>query len=149
IKIKNQKETPVDTPNPSFANDQKTVEQLSASRARINAELSKVIIGQHQVIEELLLALFAGGHCLITGAPGLAKTLLVKSMAQIFHLKFQRVQFTPDLMPADITGVEILQEFTEGRKMVFVIGPILANMIQADEINRTPPKTQADRKSVV
>src|SRR4051812_40733879 len=101
---------PVDTPNTPYANEQKTVDQLQASRARINAELSKVIVGQHQVIEELLLALFAGGHCLITGAPGLAKTLLVKSIAQIFHLKFQRIQFTPDLMPADITGTEILQE---------------------------------------
>src|SRR4051812_9294215 len=114
-----------------------------ASRAKINAELSKVIVGQHQVIEELLLVLFAGGHCLITGAPGLAKTLLVKSIAQIFHLKFQRIQFTPDLMPADITGTEILQETGEGRKMTFIRGPVFANMVLADEINRTPPKTQA------
>jgi len=106
-------------------NDQKAVEQIGASRTRINAELSKVIVGQHQVIEELLLALFAGGHCLITGAPGLAKTLLVKSIAQIFHLKFQRIQFTPDLMPADITGTEILQETGEGRKMTFIRGPVL------------------------
>src|SRR4051812_41655872 len=114
-----------------------------ASRAKINAELSKVIVGQHQVIEELLLVLFAGGHCLITGAPGLAKTLLVKSIAQIFHLKFQRIQFTPDLMPADITGTEILQDTGEGRRMAFIRGPVFANMILADEINRTPPKTQA------
>jgi MoxR-like ATPase len=133
----------VETPKPSHAEEQKTVEQLAASRARINAELSKVIVGQHQVIEELLLALFAGGHCLITGAPGLAKTLLVKSIAQIFHLKFQRIQFTPDLMPADITGTEILHDTGEQRKMVFIHGPIFANMILADEINRTPPKTQA------
>jgi MoxR-like ATPase len=95
------------------------------------------------VIEQILIALFSGGHCLITGAPGLAKTLLVKSLAQIFHLKFQRIQFTPDLMPADITGTEILQETGEGRKMLFVRGPVFANMILADEINRTPPKTQA------
>jgi MoxR-like ATPase len=96
------------------------------------------------VIEQILLALLAGGHCLITGAPGLAKTLLVKSIAQIFHLKFQRIQFTPDLMPADITGTEILQEAPGGgRTMTFVRGPIFANMILADEINRTPPKTQA------
>jgi MoxR-like ATPase len=95
------------------------------------------------VIEQLLIALFAGGHCLITGAPGLAKTLLVKSIAQVFHLKFQRIQFTPDLMPADITGTEILQETGEGRKMTFVRGPVFANIILADEINRTPPKTQA------
>src|SRR2546427_1819066 len=114
-----------------------------ASRTKINAELAKVIVGQHQVIEELLLALFAGGHCLITGAPGLAKTLLVKSMAQIFHLKFQRIQFTPDLMPADITGTEILHDTGEQRRMVFIRGPVFANMILADEINRTPPKTQA------
>jgi MoxR-like ATPase len=102
-----------------------------------------VIVGQKDVIEQILIALFAGGQCLITGAPGLAKTLLVKSIAQIFHLQFQRIQFTPDLMPADITGVEILQEGTDGRKMTFVRGPIFANMILADEINRTPPKTQA------
>ena len=96
------------------------------------------------MIEQILLALLAGGHCLITGAPGLAKTLLVKSIAQIFHLKFQRIQFTPDLMPADITGTEILQEAPGGgRTMTFVRGPIFANMVLADEINRTPPKTQA------
>jgi MoxR-like ATPase len=123
--------------------DRQAVERLSAGRVRIEAELGKAIVGQREVIEQILLALFAGGHCLITGAPGLAKTLLVKSIAQIFHLKFQRVQFTPDLMPADITGTEILQETAEGRKMVFVHGPVFANMILADEINRTPPKTQA------
>ena len=110
---------------------------------QIQRELGKVIVGQKDVIEQLLIALFAGGHCLITGAPGLAKTLLVKSLAQIFHLKFQRIQFTPDLMPADITGTEILQETAEGRHMNFVPGPVFANMILADEINRTPPKTQA------
>jgi len=100
-------------------------------------------VGQKQVIEEILIALLAGGHCLITGAPGLAKTLLVKSIARIFHLKFQRIQFTPDLMPADITGTEILQDTGEGRRMTFVKGPVFANMLLADEINRTPPKTQA------
>src|SRR5947199_486077 len=119
------------------------VDQIIAGRTRIQTELAKVIIGQNDVIERLLIALFAGGHCLITGAPGLAKTLLVKSLAQIFHLKFQRIQFTPDLMPADITGTEILQESGEGRRMTFVPGPVFANMILADEINRTPPKTQA------
>lgn len=102
-----------------------------------------MIVGQKEVVEQILVALFAGGHCLITGAPGLAKTLLVKSLAQIFHLKFQRVQFTPDLMPADITGTEILQESGEGRKLTFIPGPVFANIILADEINRTPPKTQA------
>ena len=121
------------------------VEQIKAARERISAELSKVIIGQKDVIEHLLIAVLSGGHCLITGAPGLAKTLLVKSLAQLFNLKFQRIQFTPDLMPADITGTEILQSAAGGteRKMVFVKGPIFANMILADEINRTPPKTQA------
>src|ERR1043166_7275767 len=97
-----------------------TVERLAAGRAQILSELAKVIVGQHEVIEQILIALLAGGHCLITGAPGLAKTLLVKSIAGIFHLKFQRIQFTPDLMPADITGTEILQDTPEGRKMVFV-----------------------------
>ena len=125
------------------ATDEQTVEQLVSGRTRIQAELSKVIVGQKDVIEQLLIALFAGGHCLITGAPGLAKTLLVKSIAQIFHLKFQRIQFTPDLMPADITGTEILQEIDGERRMTFVRGPIFANLILADEINRTPPKTQA------
>ncbi|MHC4678561.1 MAG: AAA family ATPase [Planctomycetota bacterium] len=119
------------------------VEQIGGAQQRIGDELSKVIIGQQDVIEHLLIAVLSGGHCLITGAPGLAKTLLVKSLAQLFNLKFQRIQFTPDLMPADITGTEILQQTAEGRKMIFIEGPIFANMILADEINRTPPKTQA------
>ena len=128
----------------SYEDEQKTVEQIRQGRTRIDTELSKVIVGQKAVVEELLIALFAGGHCLITGAPGLAKTLLVNSIAQVFHLKFQRIQFTPDLMPADITGTEILEETAEGkRRMAFVPGPIFANVILADEINRTPPKTQA------
>src|SRR5438477_10289040 len=113
--------------------DRATVERLTVGRDRIVAELAKVIVGQQEVIEQILIALLAGGHCLITGAPGLAKTLLVKSIARIFHLEFQRIQFTPDLMPADITGVEILQEGSDGRKMTFVKGPIFANMILADE----------------
>src|SRR5213083_2033863 len=133
----------METATDSYVAEQKAVEQLTASRARIQAELGKVIIGQREVIEQILIALLAGGHCLITGAPGLAKTLLVKSIARIFHLKFQRIQFTPDLMPADITGTEILQETEHGRHMSFVHGPVFANMILADEINRTPPKTQA------
>src|SRR5438094_3426868 len=130
------------TPDPTGAEKQ-TVEQIISSRAQIQSELAKVIVGQKEVIEQILIALFAGGHCLITGAPGLAKTLLVKSIAQIFHLKFQRIQFTPDLMPADITGTEILQDEGGTRKMLFVRGPVFANMLLADEINRTPPKTQA------
>src|SRR5438034_7954892 len=136
-------EPPQETISPSFQAERETVERLIAGRAQIEAELAKVIVGQKDVIEQILIALFAGGHCLITGAPGLAKTLLVKSIAQIFHLKFQRIQFTPDLMPADITGTEILEDTPEGRRMVFVKGPIFANMLLADEINRTPPKTQA------
>src|SRR6266699_7008515 len=123
--------------------EQQVVEQIRGSRHRVDEELSKVIVGQADVVEQLLISLFAGGHCLLTGAPGLAKTLLVRSIAQIFHLKFQRIQFTPDLMPADITGTEILHDTGEQRKMVFIHGPIFANMILADEINRTPPKTQA------
>ena len=128
----------------SYELEQQVVEQVGAGRDRIDAELSKVIVGQKQVTQELLICLFAGGHCLITGAPGLAKTLLVRSIAQIFHLKFHRIQFTPDLMPADITGTEILEDMPGGRRqMQFVKGPIFANVLLADEINRTPPKTQA------
>ena len=128
----------------TFEQEQKTVERIRSSKDQIREQLSKVIVGQHEVIEQLLLSLFAGGHCLITGAPGLAKTLLVRSISQIFHLKFQRIQFTPDLMPADITGTEILEESADGsRRMQFVKGPIFANVVLADEINRTPPKTQA------
>jgi MoxR-like ATPase len=127
-----------------YEQERNAVEQLRTSRGRIDAELSKVIVGQREAVEQLLISLFAGGHCLLTGAPGLAKTLLVKSIAQVFHLKFQRIQFTPDLMPADITGTEILQETDDGRRaLAFVRGPVFANVVLADEINRTPPKTQA------
>lgn len=128
----------------TYEAEQQVVDQLRESRSRIETELSKAIVGQKEAVEQLLISLFAGGHCLLTGAPGLAKTLLVRSIAQIFHLKFQRIQFTPDLMPADITGTEILEETSDGhRRMQFVKGPIFANVILADEINRTPPKTQA------
>jgi len=120
------------------------VEQIQEARQRIVGELSKAIVGQHDVIEQLLISLLAGGHCLITGPPGLAKTLLVRSVAQVFHLKFSRIQFTPDLMPVDIVGTEILEESQDGhRSLTFVKGPVFANVILADEINRTPPKTQA------
>jgi MoxR-like ATPase len=136
--------TPPAAPVDPFTAERETAERLIAGRARIDVELGKVIIGQREVIEQIMIALLAGGHCLITGAPGLAKTLLVKSIAQIFHLKFQRIQFTPDLMPADITGTEILQDTGDGgRRLTFVRGPVFANMVLADEINRTPPKTQA------
>lgn len=128
----------------SFEVQQQVVEQIRGSRERIFQELSKAIVGQTEVVEQILISLFAGGHCLITGAPGLAKTLLVRSIAQVFHLQFQRIQFTPDLMPADITGTEILEQSSDGhRRMQFVRGPIFGNVILADEINRTPPKTQA------
>lgn len=117
--------------------------RLQDGRAKVEAELGKAIIGQKEVVEQILLALISGGHCLITGAPGLAKTLLVKSVAKVFRLDFQRIQFTPDLMPADITGTEILNDTPEGRKLVFAKGPIFTNLLLADEINRTPPKTQS------
>jgi len=131
-------------PIETYEDEKRVVELFRASREKIDRELSKVIVGQKDVIQQLLISLFAGGHCLITGAPGLAKTLLVQSIAQIFHLKFQRIQFTPDLMPADITGTEILEEAGDGKRALqFVKGPIFANVILADEINRTPPKTQA------
>ncbi len=124
--------------------EQQVVEHLRESRARIDSELSKTIVGQKDVVQQLLISLLAGGHCLITGAPGLAKTLLVRSVAQIFHLKFQRIQFTPDLMPSDITGTEILEQRDDGRReLQFIQGAVFANVILADEINRTPPKTQA------
>ncbi len=119
------------------------VKLIRESKDKIDAELSKTIVGQKAVIEQLLICLFSGSHCLITGAPGLAKTLLVRSVAQVFHLEFRRIQFTPDLMPADITGTEILDEVDGRRVLQFVQGPVFANVILADEINRTPPKTQA------
>jgi MoxR-like ATPase len=128
----------------AFEGERQVVEKIHESRGRIERELAKVIVGQKEATHQLLISLFAGGHCLITGAPGLAKTLLVRTIAQVFDLKFQRIQFTPDLMPADITGTEILEETGDGRRrMQFVKGPIFANVILADEINRTPPKTQA------
>ena len=117
---------------------------LRQFRKQIDAELSRVIVGQKDVVRQLLISLLAGGNCLITGAPGLAKTLLVKSIAQLFDLKFNRIQFTPDLTPADITGTEVLEEDgAGGRAMRFIPGPIFSNVLLADEINRTPPKTQS------
>jgi len=118
-------------------------EQVAAGRERILTEIRKVIVGQEAVIDEVLMALFTGGHCLITGVPGLAKTLLIKTVAQILDLSFKRIQFTPDLMPADITGTEVLDEQAGHRTLRFVQGPVFAQIILADEINRTPPKTQA------
>src|SRR5215213_9190224 len=118
-------------------------ERVAQGRTRILAEIRKVIVGQDEVIDQVLMALFTGGHCLITGVPGLAKTLLIKTVAEILDLSFKRIQFTPDLMPSDITGTEILEEQHGTRTLRFAQGPIFAQIILADEINRTPPKTQA------
>jgi MoxR-like ATPase len=125
--------------------DVQAVRDLAATYEQMTAQIGKVIIGQRVVVEQLLMALFSRGHCLLVGVPGLAKTLLVSTVSKILHLSFKRIQFTPDLMPADITGTDILQDDPETgrRKFVFLPGPIFANMILADEINRTPPKTQA------
>ena len=118
---------------------------LAGARERILAQVRHVIVGQDRVIDELLLALFADGHCLLVGVPGLAKTLLISTLARILDLKFSRIQFTPDLMPSDITGTEILEEnrTTGQRAFRFIHGPVFANLVLADEINRTPPKTQS------
>lgn len=121
------------------------VEKLRAGSKKISTELRKSIIGQDEAIQQVLTALFTGGHCLITGVPGLAKTLLIKAIAEVLDLKFSRIQFTPDLMPADIIGTDVIEEdrTTGKRGLNFIHGPIFANVILADEINRTPPKTQA------
>jgi MoxR-like ATPase len=131
-------------PSPVPAEAQ-AVRDLAAAYAQMTTQIRKVIVGQQEVVEQLLMALFSRGHCLLVGVPGLAKTLLVSTVSKILHLSFKRIQFTPDLMPADITGTDILQDDpdTGRRKFVFLQGPIFANMILADEINRTPPKTQA------
>lgn len=124
--------------------ERELIAELRKFRSKIDAELSRVIIGQKPVVQQLLISLLSGGNCLLTGAPGLAKTLLVKTIAQLFALRFNRIQFTPDLMPADITGTEVLEEDGNGaRTMRFIPGPIFANVLLADEINRTPPKTQS------
>jgi len=125
--------------------DLKAVETLRHARERILGELRKIIIGQDQVVDQLLTALFANGHVLLVGVPGLAKTLLISSLARVLDLKFNRIQFTPDLMPSDITGTDVLEEdsATGKRTIRFIRGPVFANIVLADEINRTPPKTQA------
>ena len=125
--------------------DVKLVEELNTTVKNVKNEIAKVIVGQDEIIDQLLISLFAQGHCLLIGVPGLAKTLLIKTLAEVMDLKFSRVQFTPDLMPSDITGTEIIEEdaITKKRNFRFVSGPIFANVILADEINRTPPKTQA------
>lgn len=121
------------------------VAKVKSAREKISSELKKVIIGQEEIIEEIIISLLTRGHCLMTGVPGLGKTMLVKSIAEIFALSFKRIQFTPDLMPADICGTDIVEEDRVSGKRVFTFikGPIFANLVLADEINRTPPKTQA------
>ena len=127
------------------SDDIAVAERLRAGRDEILSELRKLIVGQEEVIDLVLLSIFVGGNSLIVGVPGLAKTLLIHTIAQVLDLKFSRIQFTPDLMPSDITGTDLVQEDpkTGRRKMVFMPGPIFANIVLADEINRTPPKTQA------
>ncbi len=134
------------TDAPARAPDEmKIVEQLGEARALLLKEIHKVIVGQDEVIEQLLLAMFSRGHCLMVGVPGLAKTLLISTIASVLKLKFSRIQFTPDLMPSDITGTDVIEEnrTTGERAFRFIHGPLFANIILADEINRTPPKTQA------
>src|SRR5271166_6933450 len=129
----------------SADDDMAAVERLREGSKRILIECHKIIFGQRQVLEQLLIALFAQGHCLLVGVPGLAKTLMIRTLADAMNLSFSRIQFTPDLMPTDITGTEVLQEdkATGQRVFKFLHGPIFSNVILADEINRTPPKTQA------
>jgi MoxR-like ATPase len=127
------------------AKEVELLENLANINQRINDEIHKVIVGQDDIIEQLIIALFAKGHCLLVGVPGLAKTLLINTVARVLDLKFNRIQFTPDLMPSDITGTEIIEESraTGTKEFRFIRGPIFANIVLADEINRTPPKTQA------
>ena len=126
-------------------NDVELVEHLAEKISKVKSELAKVIVGQTDIIDQILIALISNGHCLLVGVPGLAKTLLVKTLSEVLDLKFSRIQFTPDLMPSDITGTEVLEEdkLTNKRFFRFIEGPIFANIILADEINRTPPKTQS------
>ncbi|HUU42367.1 MAG TPA: MoxR family ATPase [Planctomycetota bacterium] len=130
---------------PHRLSDAEAVERLAKAHQILLREIHKVIIGQDEVIDEMLISMFSRGHCLVIGVPGLAKTLLVRTIARVLHLRFNRIQFTPDLMPSDITGTQVIeQDMTTGkREFRFVKGPIFANIILADEINRTPPKTQA------
>ena len=130
---------------PASPGDAELIQELGQARKRIAAEIAKRVVGQDAVIEQLLIALFSRGHCLFVGVPGLAKTLLISTLAEALSLSFNRIQFTPDLMPSDITGTDVLEEdHTTGRRAFrFVHGPVFANVLLADEINRTPPKTQA------
>ncbi|MCB2206612.1 AAA family ATPase [bacterium] len=127
------------------ANDLQAVKALHDSYTRLTAEVGKIIIGQHDIVEQIITAMLAQGHCLLVGVPGLAKTLLIKTLAEVIDLRFSRIQFTPDLMPSDITGTEIIEDdrTTGAKAFRFIKGPVFANIVLADEINRTPPKTQA------
>ena len=126
------------------ASDEELAEKLASAYRSITTEVGKAIVGQNAVIEQIIIAIFARSHCLLEGVPGLAKTYMVKSLSEALNLSFRRVQFTPDLMPADITGTDVIQQDAEGRRsLVFLRGPIFAQMVLADEINRSPPKTQA------
>jgi len=130
---------------PASGDDLQILEQVKEAQSRLRAELGKIVIGQVEVIDQLLMAILSQGHCLLEGVPGLAKTLMVSTLSKALQLKFRRIQFTPDLMPADITGTEVLQEdkATGHREFRFLEGPVFSNIVLADEINRTPPKTQA------
>src|SRR5580700_2826365 len=121
------------------------IARFQSTRDKILGEVRKVIVGQEEVLDQILTSLFVGGHCLITGLPGTAKTMMVRTISQTLGLVFKRIQFTPDLMPSDITGTDIIEEDTTTgrRKWTFVHGPIFANILLADEVNRTPPKTQS------
>ena len=136
---------PLMAPAIASGDDLAAIEKLGVSRKRLKAEIAKVIVGQEHVVDDLLTAVFSRGHCLMIGVPGLAKTLMVRTIAQAIDLSFNRIQFTPDLMPSDITGTDIIEEdkSTGTRQFKFVKGPVFANILLADEINRTPPKTQA------
>ncbi|MCE9584977.1 MAG: AAA family ATPase, partial [Planctomycetes bacterium] len=131
--------------NQTPAGDMEAIQKLKSAYDRMRAEIGKAIVGQEEVIEQLLIAIFGKGHCLLVGVPGLAKTLMIRTLAQTLNLSFSRIQFTPDLMPSDITGTEVIAEdkATGARTFQFIKGPIFANLLLADEINRTPPKTQA------
>src|SRR3954454_12228628 len=133
------------TESPNAASDLDAARRMAGVYEQLQVELGKVIVGQRRVIDEILIALFARGHCLVQGVPGLAKTLLVSTLARAMDFSFRRIQFTPDLMPSDITGTDVLQEDVETgrRRFEFSKGPVFANLVLADEINRTPPKTQA------
>ena len=135
----------METGEPLTHSDVEAVDRLKEACRILAAEVGKVIVGQKAVIEELLIALFCRGHCLLVGVPGLAKTLMIRTLSRALHLTFKRIQFTPDLMPADITGTDIIQEDPESgqRHFVYLKGPVFSNILLADEINRTPPKTQA------